>query len=92
MEHTPGPWRTVERSGNTTRVDIVSDAESLPFTPSFVAGDILPEDARLIAAAPAMLDALMHALYALYDYGDSSVVAQVEAAIALARGTAEVSA
>jgi len=65
---TPGPWSVNERGGQTIRVDIVSHADDLPFTPSFVAGDILPADARLIAAAPAMLEALELALEEIRQY------------------------
>lgn len=57
-KHTPGPWRSVNSTagGGTMRRDVVSDGAE--FSPSFVAGDILPEDAQLIAAAPALLAAL----------------------------------
>jgi hypothetical protein len=60
--HTPGPW--IEKPttcGNprkpyTVRMDIVTTSGE--WNPAFVAGDILPEDARLIAAAPDLLSAL----------------------------------
>lgn len=57
---TPGPWRVVPSTahvgGISIRCDIVTDA--LPFAPSFVAGDIMPEDARAMAELPAILAAL----------------------------------
>lgn len=59
--HTPGPWivaPSTAHAGNpdSKRVDIHS--LGAPFSPSYVAGDIDPCDARLIAAAPDMLQAL----------------------------------
>lgn len=58
-KYTPGPWRvapcTLEGAG-TLRRDIVSDGAE--FSPAYVGGDILEDDARLIAAAPDMLEAL----------------------------------
>lgn len=57
-KHTPGPWRTVPSTagGGTVRLDVVSDGAE--FSPSYVGGDMLPEDARLIAVAPELLAAL----------------------------------
>lgn len=68
-KHTPGPWvcmpTTAKHSTKqSVRLDVLS--EGVEFSPSFVAGDILPEDARLIAAAPDLLDALK-ALSAQFD-------------------------
>lgn len=57
--HTRGAW-SCRKSENarpeSIRVDIVTDAGE--FSPSFICGDALPEDAALIAAAPILLDAL----------------------------------
>jgi len=54
--HTPGPWRVGghpgDKSGTAWR-EVVTDA--LPFAPSYVC-QALEADARLIAAAPAMLE------------------------------------
>lgn len=58
-KHTPGPWRVVPTStkgAGSKRRDVVSDGEV--FSPAFVAGDVLEQDAQLIAAAPELLDAL----------------------------------
>lgn len=55
-EYTPGPYRAVPRDGDTIRVDVVT--YGLPFAPSFVAGDMLPQDAALLVAAPDLLAAL----------------------------------
>ena len=61
MNHTPGPWLATPTTGNphnpnSLRMDIVTTTGE--WTPAFVAGDILPEDARLIASAPDLLAAL----------------------------------
>ena len=62
MSHTPGPWlATPTTCGNprkpyTVRMDVVTTSGE--WNPAFVAGDILPEDARLIASAPDLLSAL----------------------------------
>jgi CelD/BcsL family acetyltransferase involved in cellulose biosynthesis len=57
--HTPAPWgilKSEQSRPESRRVDIVSTLGE--FAPSFIAGDALPEDARLIAAAPDLLSAL----------------------------------
>jgi len=57
--HTPGPWIESPTTGNphnpnSLRMDIVTTTGE--WTPAFIAGDILPEDARLIASAPELLE------------------------------------
>ena len=50
--HTPLTWRTdptTAKGAGSARLDIVSDGAF--YSPSFVAGDILPEDAELIVRA-----------------------------------------
>lgn len=67
-QHTPGPWRAVPttvKGAGSARQDIVSDGA--PFAPSFVAGDILPQDAQLIAATPDLLAALVETADQLED-------------------------
>jgi hypothetical protein len=59
--HTPGPWiaiptTAISRNPDSLRMDIVTKTGE--WNPAFVAGDILPEDARLIASAPELLSAL----------------------------------
>ncbi len=58
MKHTPGPWTFVQGgSGNfpTWNVRVGSNLITLPFASSM---DTLDADARLIAAAPDLLEAL----------------------------------
>jgi hypothetical protein len=59
--HTPGPWlaiptTAISRNPDSLRMDIVTTTGE--WNPAFIAGDILPEDARLIASAPDLLSAL----------------------------------
>lgn len=59
--HTPGPWTFAKSTARglhpeSKRVDILSTGTE--FNPSFVAAQVLPEDARLIAAAPELAAAL----------------------------------
>jgi hypothetical protein len=59
--HTPGPWlatptTAISRNPDSLRMDIVTTTGE--WTPAFIAGDILPEDASLIASAPDLLSAL----------------------------------
>ena len=60
---TKGPWEDVPTSSKgagTARRDIVSNGTD--FSPAFIAGDILPQDAKAIAAVPDLLAALEYAL------------------------------
>ena len=62
--HTPGPWVAVKSEAHagdpdSVRVDI--HALGAAYSPVHVASDIMPEDARLIAAAPEMLATLRRA-------------------------------
>ena len=84
--HTPGPWIATPTTGNpsnpyTARMDIV--ATSGEWNPAFVAGDILPEDARLIAAAPDLLSALERLAHPMADDDDLDYARDV---IAKAKG------
>ena len=60
-QFTPGPWlaiptTAISRNPHSLRMDIVSTSGE--WNPAFIAGDILPDDARLIASAPELLSAL----------------------------------
>ena len=71
--HTPGPWIESPTSGNarkpySLRMDIVTTSGE--WNPAFVAGDILPEDARLIASAPDLLSALERLAHPMADDDD----------------------
>ena len=93
--HTPGPWHLIGRTGrgdNGAFVLAEMDEEYVRANASEddslmdAANERYEANAALICAAPALLAALDLALDALYDYGDSSVIRDVEAALALARG------
>ena len=71
--HTPGPWlaiptTAISRNANTVRMDVV--ATSGEWNPAFVAGDILPADARLISSAPDLLAALERLSHPMADDDD----------------------
>jgi hypothetical protein len=71
--HTPGPWlaiptTAISRNPNSLRMDIVTTTGE--WTPAFIAGDILPEDARLIASAPDLLSALERLAHPMADDDD----------------------
>jgi hypothetical protein len=96
-QHTPAPWgilKSEQSRPDSRRVDIVSTLGE--FAPSFIAGDALPEDARLIAAAPDLLSALnllldklhAHAPGLITDRHTESAITKAESAIAKAKGEA----
>jgi hypothetical protein len=71
--HTPGPWfaiptTAISRNPDSLRMDIVTTTGE--WTPAFIAGDILPEDARLIASAPELLSALERLAHPMADDDD----------------------
>ena len=74
MSHTPGPWlATPTTCGNprkpyTVRMDVVTTSGE--WNPAFVAGDILPADAHLIASAPDLLAALERLAHPMADDED----------------------
>ena len=86
MSHTPGPWiaiptTAISRNANTVRMDVVTTSGE--WNPAFVAGDILPEDARLIASAPDLLAALERLAHPMADDDDLDYAREV---IAKAKG------
>ena len=83
---TPGPWIETPTTGNpskpyTVRMDVVTTSGE--WNPAFVAGDILPADARLIAAAPDLLAALERLAHPMADDEDLDYAREV---IAKAKG------
>jgi hypothetical protein len=94
MKHTPGPWTVYDDSndGKTNRIEIAARGKTVARIYQSVPEEDLP-NARLIAAAPDLLEALKMAVSALErsDYiqmdGDSFDVVDVSrAAIARASG------
>ena len=84
--HTPGPWIESPTTGNprkpySLRMDIVTTSGE--WNPAFIAGDILPEDARLIASAPDLLSALERLAHPMADDDDLD---HARAIIAKAKG------
>ena len=84
--HTPGPWIVTPTTGNpsnpdTLRMDVVTTSGE--WNPAFVAGDILPADAHLIASAPDLLAALERLVHPMADDDDLSFAREV---IAKAKG------
>ena len=84
--HTPGPWlaiptTAISRNANTVRMDIVTTSGE--WNPAFVAGDILPSDAHLIASAPDLLAALERLAHPMADDDDLDYAREV---IAKAKG------
>ena len=57
--HTPGPWRVTVAAGGTGRPEIVRAVDGLVVRVVMQrAGAVSPSDARLMAAAPDLLEAL----------------------------------
>jgi hypothetical protein len=90
-QFTPGPWRAIpttaiSRNPHSLRMDIVSTSGE--WNPAFIAGDILPDDARLIASAPELLVALERIESALEHEPEiyADILSITRAAIAKAKG------
>ena len=86
MSHIPGPWiaiptTAISRNANTVRMDVVTTSGE--WNPAFVAGDILPSDAHLIAAAPDLLAALERLAHPMADDEDLDYAREI---IAKAKG------
>jgi len=78
--HTPGPWiaiptTAISRNPDSLRMDIVTKTGE--WNPAFVAGDILPEDSRLIASAPDLLSALERLAHPMADDDDLDYAREV---------------
>ena len=96
QQHTPGPWKVVKTENKHRHViySCVCKVTEINTENSFHDGIGLGEgiaNARLIAAAPELLEALRHMIYAVEDltHGDAEdimAVKEARAAIAKARG------
>ena len=92
--HTPGPWR-VDRSGALLGVNVVAPTDWICKVGLSDRPNVM-EDARLIAAAPELLEAMESALPHVENDAleqgvnpdEDAVVIQARAAIAKARGRA----
>lgn len=63
MKHTPGPWVAYEAGDDG---DIyVGDCETSPTYPTIVCENCMSQDARLIAAAPDLLNLIKQAFFYL---------------------------
>lgn len=89
--HTPGPWASVQSNGVKNGVIAVDDDANDQFYIGKMSGPDAEANARLIATAPELLEALEEAVQ--WDSHDSEGVPAVwlekaRAALAKARGTA----
>lgn len=67
--HTPGPWFVVGNSGVSIGTSVNGKRLDIAWT---AIGESAQADARLIAAAPELLDALRKLCKAEEEYGDST--------------------
>ena len=79
--HTPGPWKVTPDSWVMTDTN---PSQGIAKIITHVVG--FPENARLIAAAPDLLEACRKALAILHYHNSNVTAASVEAAIAKAEG------
>jgi hypothetical protein len=91
MNHTPGPWKWKTTGYRHLMTTAGADIHDFGCGCCSCTGDLSDADARLIAAAPELLEALEFALAALEDvFGKNKVdvgaINTARAAIARARG------
>ena len=84
--HTPGPWRVIEPPEEKFRPYKVQMGKEGGFMVPCFTSNQSKRNARLIAAAPDMLEALEYLLTRLDDVGDERIAQE---AIAKARGETE---
>lgn len=90
--HTPGPWQCLQAGDGPTKF-AVADAEGLSILTIVeeeghdFAAVYCDEDARLIAAAPELLEALTECMRALRMLGHTDVVGYALAELAIAKVT-----
>ena len=86
MSHTPAPWKI--DGAHSTRVLLINDAKG------HAIGEIVdtrnPANAKLIAAAPDLLEALCTALPFVEDHADDHATSGVYKSGAVARAVAEI--
>jgi len=96
-KHTPGPWHLEEMGYNSSSYYIRGSSESgdrLTIGKGAVAhiprstANPMEANARLIAAAPELLEALIECLECEFAVTDRAAIAKAEAAIAKATGAA----
>ena len=88
LKHTPVPWIIIEKSNEWAAIvaDQSTDVGFVDVWNFYGDKDRLKSDARLIAAAPELLDALLDCREALRRTGHDGELAIVNAAIAKATG------
>lgn len=86
MSHTPAPWKI--DAAHSTRVLLINDAKG------YAIGEIVdtrnPANAKLIAAAPDLLEALCTALPFVEDHADDHATSGVYKSGAVARAVAQI--
>lgn len=82
LSHTPGPWQFKPRSPRGTMLQGLYGSKGELIT--YFKVDLLDANARLITAAPELLEALEQALQLINN--QSALAAKMRAAIAKARG------
>jgi hypothetical protein len=86
MSHTPAPWKI--DGAHSTRVLLINDAKG------YAIGEIIdtrnPANAKLIAAAPDLLEALLTALPYVEDHADDHAQSGVYKSGAVARAVAQI--
>lgn len=94
-QHTPGPWNFYDDSndGKTNRIEIVAIGKTVARIYHSVPEEDLP-NARLIAAAPDLLEALQDIVKSLVDQDDEGMIEHAQQMIiaraAIAKATGEV--
>ena len=95
QKHTPGPWRVGDGSfviGNHPAPGITGSDDVHHYGGHLICESVSQANARLIAAAPELLEAAKQALQVFVDQGwddDLSAAKSLKAAIAKAEGGAE---
>lgn len=90
VKHTPGPWAVYDdsRDGKTGRIEIAARGKTVARIYHSVAAEDLP-NARLIAAAPELLEAMNQMVANFGDTPSEAVVGLGAARAAVAKATGE---